>query len=203
MTAALGPCSQTFERDVLHVAIEAGDGRELWHKQIRVMIVPNPPKWPAFGAVGTKLRYDAPISVRRADGKFTSMDYAEAWNPKFKDLVVALPNGSRFVFWRGSCYIPFWAGRYNTGLCYEWAESKPPADAHDAVEPLMDKELRYSRVQIIESTAARVHVRWSYQLCDFDYKVWGSSAVEDFYFYPDGFGTRALTLHSDPEANSS
>ena len=43
----------------------------------------------------------------------------------------------------------------------------------------MDKELRYGRVRIVESTPARVHVRWSYQSCDFQYKVWGDSAVED------------------------
>jgi hypothetical protein len=115
--------------------------------------------------------------------------------------VVALPNGSRFVFWRGSSYIPFWAGRHNTGFCYEWAECQPPKDAADAVEPLMDKELRYGRVKIVESTPARVHVRWSYQSCDFNYKTWGDSAVEDFYFYPDGFGTRVLTLTCDPRAN--
>ena len=65
----------------------------------------------------------------------------------------------------------------------------------------MDKELRYGRVEIVESTAARVHVRWSYQSCDFNYKVWGDSAVEDFYFYSDGFGTRVLTLQSTPGAN--
>ncbi len=103
------------------------------------------------------------------------------------------------MFWRGSSYVPFWAGRCNTGLSYEWAETSPPADGFtDCVEPLMDKELRYGRVQIIESTTARIHVRWSYQSCDFKYKVWGDSAVEDFYFYPDGFGTRVLTLQSVP-----
>src|SRR3989442_11781602 len=62
----------------------------------------------------------------------------------------------------------------------------------------MDKELRYGRVEIIESTAARVHVCWTYQSCDFLYKVWGDEATEDFYFYPDGFGTRALTLKRGP-----
>jgi len=51
-------------------------------------------------------------------------------------------------------------------------------------------------VEILESSTARVHVRWSYQSCDFKYKIWGDSAVEDFYFYPDGFGTRVLTLQS-------
>jgi hypothetical protein len=200
-TLTLGPCSQTLRRDVLHVTIKAADGKSLWQKQIPVMIVPDPPKLPTFGAFETKLRYDAPISVRTADGKFTSMDYATAWDSKLKDVVVALPNGSRFVFWRGSSYIPFWAGRHNTGFCYEWAESLPPADATDAVEPLMDKELRYGRVKLIESTPARIHVRWSYQSCDFNYKTWGDSAVEDFYFYPDGFGTRVLTLQADPKAN--
>jgi hypothetical protein len=64
---------------------------------------------------------------------------------------------------------------------------------------LMDKELRYSRVEIIESTSARIHVRWSYQSTDFNYKVWGDAAVEDYYFYPDGFGTRVVNLKSDPK----
>ena len=65
----------------------------------------------------------------------------------------------------------------------------------------MDKELRYGRVRIMESTASRVHVRWTYQSTDFLYKVWGDQATEDYYFYPDGFGTRVLTLTSAPGAD--
>jgi hypothetical protein len=115
---------------------------------------------------------------------------------------VSLPNGSRFVFWRGSSYIPFWAGKNNTGLSYEWAETMPPpGEFVDSVEPLMDKELRYGRVEIVASTAARVHVRWTYQSCDFSYKVFGDAAYEDFYFYPDGFGTRVLNLKRTPGSN--
>ena len=163
------------------------------------MLVQQPPRWPAFGAVATKLRYDAPISVCADDGTYSSTSFEQAWDPSLQDVVVALPNGSRFVFWRGSSYVPFWTGQHNTGLSYEWAETSPPADGFaDCVEPLMDKELRYGRVTIVESTPARVHVRWSYQSCDFQYKVWGDSAVEDYYFYPDGFGTRVLTLQSEP-----
>ncbi len=127
------------------------------------------------------------------------MRFEDGWDPSLEDIVVSLPNGSRFVFWRGSCYVPFWAGRCNTGLSYEWAETSPPADGfEDCVEPLMDKELRYGRVEVVESTPVRVHVRWSYQSCDFKYKVWGDSAVEDYVFYPDGFGTRVLTLQRAP-----
>ncbi len=42
-------------------------------------------------------------------------------------------------------------------------------------------------------------MRWTYQSTDFDYKVWGDQAVEDYYFYPDGFGTRVVNLKSDPK----
>lgn len=186
-------------RDVLNVSVTAANGTELWHKKIPAMLVPSVPPRPEFGALQTKLRYDAPISLRADDGTFSSMSFEKGWDPKLQDVAVFLPNGARFVFWRGSSYVPFWAGRHNTGLSYEWAETSPPKDGYaDCVEPLMDKELRYGRVQIVESTPARVHVRWSYQSCDFKYKVWGDSAVEDFYFYRDGFGTRVLTLQSVP-----
>ncbi len=196
---ALPAVPRDRDRDTLLVSIDTAGGEHLWQKEITTTLVQQTPEWPRFGAVETKLRYDAPISVRADDGTYSPMRYEEAWSPELHDVVVALPNGSRFVFWRGSSYVPFWAGRCNTGLSYEWAETSPPADGFtDCVEPLMDKELRYGRVRIIESTPARVHVRWSYQSCDFQYKVWGDSAVEDFYFYPDGFGTRVLTLQSEP-----
>ncbi|MCU0959107.1 MAG: hypothetical protein MUF48_03300 [Pirellulaceae bacterium] len=199
---ALPPVPASGDGDVLHVSLAPAGGAELWHKAISTMLVRRRPHWPEFGAVETKLRYDAPISVRADDGTFSSMNYADAWDAKLHDTVVALPNGSRFVFWRGSSYVPFWAGRHNTALSYEWAETSPPADGfEDCVEPLMDKELRYGRVRIMESTPARIHVRWSYQSCDFKYKVWGDSAVEDYYFYRDGFGTRVLTLQSIPSGD--
>jgi len=193
----MGPASGTLTQDVLHVGIVDGAGKELWRKDTRVMLVSDPPEWPVFGALETKLRYDAPIPV--AGGK--TLSYDQGWDPKLHDVVVFFPNGARFVFWRGSSYIPFWAGRFNTGFCYEWAEGGPPASgARDCQEPLQDKELRYGRVAIVESTAARAHVRWDYQSCDLDYRVWGDFATEDYYFYPDGFGTRVLTLTSHPEA---
>jgi len=189
------------DRDVLSVVLDDGGGRVVWHETIPVMLVQNPPRRPRFGATYERLRYDAPISVREpGTGKFSSLRYEDGWKPELRDVVVWLPNGARFVFWRGSSYIPFWAGLHNTGACYEWAEIiSQPQGAVDCVEPLMDKELRYGRVEIVESTSARVHVRWSYQSTDFEYKVWGDAAVEDYYFYPDGFGTRVVNLKSDPK----
>ncbi|AMV38950.1 hypothetical protein [Planctomyces sp. SH-PL62] len=188
------------DRDVLHVALTGADGEGFWSREVPVMLVREVADRPAFGAYETKLRYDAPISVRDpATGAFSSLDYAKGWNPALQDVVVRFPNGARFVFWRGSSYVPFWAGRHNTGACYEWAEvlTRQP-DAVDCVEPLMDKELRYGRVTILESTPARVRVRWTYQSTDLNYQVWGDQAVEDYTFYPDGFGTRVVSLKTDP-----
>jgi hypothetical protein len=194
---ALAPPAQ--DRDELRVILQQ-DLRPLWVKAIPVMRVAKPTQHPRFGATYERLRYDAPISVRDPKtGTFSTMPYEQGWNPDLRDVVVWLTNGARFVFWRGSSYIPFWAGKHNTGACYEWAEIiSQPSGAVDCVEPLMDKELRYSRVEIVESTAARVHVRWTYQSTDFHYKIWGDAAVEDYYFYPDGYGTRVVNLKSDP-----
>lgn len=193
---ALHPASQTLYQDLLHVSIVDGAGQEKWRKSIRVLLVPEAPRWPSFGAAATKLRYDAPIPV--AGGR--PIDFATGWDEKLQDVVVSFPNGARFVFWRGSSYCPFWASRSNTGICYEWAElfGKHMTGVRDCVEPLQDKELRYGRVSIVASTSAHVHLRWDYQSCDLDYRVWGDFATEDYHFYPDGLGTRVLTLTARP-----
>ena len=198
---ALPEVAQGPDRDVLLVALDDGNGVKIWSTSIQVMRVAKPPRHPAFGATSERLRYDAPISVRDPKtGAFSTLPYASGWKPDLADVVVSLPNGARYVFWRGSSYIPFWATLHNTGACYEWAEiiSRQP-DATDCVEPLMDKELRYGRVSIVTSTPARVHVRWRYQSTDLLYKVWGDEVVEDYVFYPDGFGTRTVTLKANPK----
>lgn len=116
-------------RDVLHVTISEPGGRQIWEKRISAMVSEPRTDWPAFGAVETKLRYALPISVRDpATGRFSTLDYEKGWDPRLNDVVIRLPNGSRYVFWRGSSYIPFWAGRHGTGLSYEWAETTPPPD---------------------------------------------------------------------------
>jgi hypothetical protein len=188
------------DRDTLQVSLRDAKGRELWRKTIRTMLLRASPKLPAFGAIETKLRYDYPILSYSGPDEVTEIPYEKAWAPERKDVVIALPNGSRFVFWRGAAYTPFWAGKHNTGLNFEFAEAPRRPDGLDCIDAASDKELRRSRVEIIESTAARIHVRWTAQPCDLNYKVWGETATEDFYFYPDGFGSRTVTLQTEPKA---
>lgn len=188
------------DHETLHVALRDAKGRELWRKTIRTMLMRGSPKLPAFGAIETKLRYDYPLLSYSGPDKVTEIPYDQAWAPERKDVVIALPNGSRFVLWRGAAYTPFWAGKHNTALNFEFAEAPRRPDGLDCIDAASDKELRRSRVEIIESTAARVHVRWTAQPCDLNYKVWGETATEDFYFYPDGFGSRTVTLQTEPKA---
>ena len=188
------------DHDTLHVALRDAKGRELWRKTIRTMLMRGSPKLPAFGAIETKLRYDYPLLSYSGPDKVTEIPYDQAWAPERKDVVIALPNGSRFVLWRGAAYTPFWAGKHNTALNFEFAEAPRRPDGLDCIDAASDKELRRSRVEILESTAARVHVRWTAQPCDLNYKVWGETATEDFYFYPDGFGSRTVTLQTEPKA---
>ena len=200
LKVSLPPPAFATDRDTLHVAIRDAKGRELWQKTITTMLMRQPLKLPAFGAVETKLRYDYPLLSYSGPDEVTEIPYDKAWAPERKDVVVSLPNGSRFVFWRGAAYTPFWAGKHNTALNFEFAEAPERPDGVDCVDAASDKELRRSRVEIIESTAARVHVRWTAQPCDLNYKVWGESVAEDFYFYPDGFGSRTVTITSEPKA---
>lgn len=192
-----GTGSRTEKKDSLHVTIADAAGKELWQKTIRVMRVPEPPKNPRFGAVTTKLRYDAPI-LSVVNGKNTFISYEDGWDPKLQDVVVFFPNGARWVFWRGASYCPFWASRFNTGMNYQWAERFPNDDGIGFCEPLFDHELRFGRVEIVESTAVRVHVRWTYQNSSFAYRPCDDLIVEDFFFYPDGFGTRTMTVTTHP-----
>lgn len=193
------PASKNQEKDVLNIALTNNKGTQIWKKEIQVMLGKQM-QMPKFGVVETKLRYDVPI-LNVVNGKNEPLLYEKAWKNDKSDYIVCLPNGSRWVFWRGASYIPIWASRYNTGLSYEWAERISPNEGFtDCPEPLMDKELRYGYVEVVENTPARIHIRWSYQSCDFNYKVNGDFAYEDYYFYPDGTGTRVLTLTSIPEA---
>ncbi|MDD2765082.1 MAG: hypothetical protein PHE83_14040 [Opitutaceae bacterium] len=198
VTLAVGAGARAEKQDVLHVMIADAEGKALWQKIIRVMRVPDPPKNPLFGAITTKLRYDGSI-VSIVNGKDVTIPYEKGWDPKLQDVVVFFPHGARWVFWRGASYCPFWASRFNTGLSYQWAERSPASDGIGWCEPLFDHELRFGRVEIITSTPSRVHVRWTYQTSDFAYRGSGDSIVEDFCFYPDGFGTRTVTMTTPPE----
>lgn len=151
-----------------------------------------------FGAYYADLKYDADVHIYDREKNIWKK---EKWDFLWRkgphtDIVVNFPSGGKFIFWRGSGYIPFWVSSKNVGLTYEWLEASSwgrKGTYFDCIEPLQDKECRYSKVEILHSTPARVVIRWRYALIDLDYKICDDEWAEEYYYlYPDGFGTREL-----------
>ena len=144
-----------------------------------------------FGARYADLRYPAPVHVNLAE----TLPWDVLWHGRDKrDVVIDFPGRwEKFTFWRGCCYVPCWALQ-NAWLTYEWLEAEPDHyGAIGCVEPLQDKECRFSTVRIVESSPARVIVHWRYALTDRMYQIIrGEWADEYFTFYPDAVGVRKL-----------
>jgi hypothetical protein len=174
------------------------EGRSVYTSKRRLIICAAPAAGREFGAYYTDLKYDAPIRIHRnqREEKWNETSWEDIWQRgPHRDIVVAFPDGKRYVFWRGSSYAPFWYSNENVGMCYEWMETgfERGENLLDCVEPLQDKECRYSRTEIVSSTAARAVVDWRYAEADFNYKICNNEWVDETYtFYPDGFGVRKI-----------
>jgi Concanavalin A-like lectin/glucanases superfamily len=151
--------------------------------------MPSGPEGPAkFGAYYTKLKY--------------SPGWDALWRgSEFPDIIVRFDNTPiRYVFWRGTGYIPaivneknMWATdqsleHYGTGECYE---------------AMGDKQARYTHVRIIENTPARVVIHWRYALAGIKHQLlpedeygWSDWTDEYWTIYPDGIAARKQVLWS-------
>lgn len=146
----------------------------------------------AFGAYSTRLN-DTPQWERQ-------------WPvSEVADVVVRFDDQEpRFVFWRGTSYIPCWATYDGAWFTNEFFERRGGAESGTVsmVEPMSDKQCRYSHVRILENTDARVVIHWRYAPTDLEYSMafmdeeshWGDWADEVYYLYPDAVGTRKATL---------
>ncbi|MBP6943571.1 MAG: hypothetical protein KBB79_01660 [Candidatus Omnitrophica bacterium] len=105
---------------------------------------------------------------------------------------------SKFVFWSEAEYIPWWHIDDKCAVYYEFVEIWG-GGTEGCCEPMGDRLLRWSSVDIVESNKARVIVHWRYLLADPEYKWWGLDPVDRPYvdewytFYPDGVGVRKVT----------
>ncbi len=147
-----------------------------------------------FGAVHAKLKY--------------TLEWDRRWRvSEDADVVVQFDEGPyKFVFWRGCSYIPCWATKH-TGPWFtnEFFERRGWLGGGDSMmEPMSDKQCRYSHVRVVENHDARVVVHWRYTPCDLNYNVgyidpetnWSDWADEYWTIYPDGIAMRKATLFS-------
>ncbi len=158
--------------------------------------LPSGPKGPGpFGAYYTHLKY--------------SPEWDKPWRVgDHPDVIVRFDNGGhKFVFWRGTSYIPCWVTDTEIWYTNEFVERRGhhSPNTEGCVEPMSDKQCRYSHVRIIESNDARVVVHWRYAPVDVDYEHpfidgdngWFDWVDEYYVIYPDATGIRAITVHSN------
>ncbi len=147
----------------------------------------------------------------RAPGEFgayyTRLRYTDAWEKPWRvgdtaDVVVRFDDGGhRFVFWRGTSYIPCWVTDNGIWYTNEFCETSG-GGTEGCAEPMSDKHGRYTHVRILESTAARAVVHWRYALTDVHYRIaftdpktgWGDWADEIYTIYPDAVAVRKIVL---------
>lgn len=117
-------------------------------------------------------------------------------------VVVEFDKPWRFVFWDKAQYIGCVDVGEGVWFTSEWCETNSPNDLH-CYEPIMDKQLRWSKVQILESGPARTRVRWEYALNDMRYRVFhGNTRAEEIYtIYPDGVAVREVVLWPGTQNN--
>lgn len=148
----------------------------------------GPEGFSAFGAFYTRLKYSPGW-----DSLWRGSDYP--------DIVVRFANSPvRYVFWRGTGYIPAIVNEKNQWMSDQSLEHYGTGECYEAMG---DKQTRYSHVRLIENTAARVVIHWRYtlagihhQLLHMDENGWGDWVDEYWTIYPDGIAARKQVLWS-------
>lgn len=163
------------------------------HKKMPLRLPSGPKGKSRFGAYYTTLKYD--------------LQWDKLWKVKnHADVIVRFDKyDHRFVFWRGTSYIPCWATYDGAWYTNEFFERRGYLGGCDSMcEPMSDKQCRYSHPRIIETSNARVVIHWRYSPVDLNYKQpyrdpmtgWGDWCDEYYYIYPDSVGVRKATIHT-------
>lgn len=109
---------------------------------------------------------------------------------------VRFPFDAEFVFWRGANYMPWWEMN-QLAISYQGMEVWG-GGGQGCNEVMQDRECRYSRVELLENSPARVVVHWRYALADAHYFIFHNEWVDEYFtFYPDGSGARVVTLQAN------
>jgi len=164
------------------------------HEQIPLTLPSGPAGPGRFGAYYARLKY--------------SLEWDKPWRvANHPDVVVQFDDGGhKFVFWRGTSYIPCWVSDAGVWYTNEFVERRGhhSPNTEGCVEPMSDKQCRFSRVRIIESNDARVVVHWRYAPVDVRYNHpfidpltgWGDWVDEYYTIYPDAVGVRKITVYT-------
>lgn len=143
---------------------------------------------------------------------YTRLNYTEEWEKPWRvgpytDVVVCFPNSDAgFLFWHGAGYIPHWVTENGIWYNNQFVERSSVGikETTGCVEPMSDKQCRYSQVRIIQDNNARKVIHWRYAPVDVQYRHpyvdpatgWYDWVDEYYFLYPDAVATREATLYS-------
>jgi hypothetical protein len=140
---------------------------------------------------------------------YTKLEYYEEWDSLWRvgpytDVIVRFDQTPcKYIFWRGTNYIPCWVTDNDLWFTNEFNETWTN-ETTGCCEPMSDKQCRHSHVRIIENHDARIVIHWRQALIDVLYKFariskdtnWGDWSDEIHTIYPDGISVRKVTLYS-------
>ena len=149
-------------------------------------------------------------------GTYTNLNYFETWDNMWRfgiypDVVVASDlNPVKFVFWKGTNYIPCMVNDKNQYYSNEFNETWYTSGGSGCQEPMSDKKLLTTHARIIENSPARTVVEWRVALMDTKSNIqanydsisnWGDWTDWLFYIYPDGLAVKHMRLYTSGKLN--
>ncbi len=154
-----------------------------------------------------------PAGPGRFGAYYATLHYQDTWDRLRRlgpssDVVVRFDESPvRLVFWQGANYIPAWVTENGKWYTDEFTETYVRTGCPDGgdCEPMSDKQSRYSRVNIVESNAARAVIHWRYALSEVEryHGAWADPLTGWFQWtdeywtvYPDGIAVRKQVVHN-------
>jgi len=142
---------------------------------------------------------------------YTCLNFHKTWDGlwrtgKYSDIVVTFDKQPwRFVFWRGTRYLPSLVTDY--GRSGIWSnDQSPEVYTGRCYEHMSDMLCRYSKIRLISSSPARVIIHWRNASADITYrwpklndKEQGIWTDEYWTIYPDGTSVRYQLLHNSTQ----
>jgi hypothetical protein len=146
---------------------------------------------------------------------YTNLKFYETWDNLWRfgdypDVVVEFDSSpAKFVFWRGTGYIPMLVNEKGYWYSNEFNETWGKSGGQGCQEPMSDKESYHNHVRIIENTPARVVVQWRFPLVDVRHVIanyndqtgWGDWSDWYYTIYPDGVAVKTMHLWTDGQRN--
>ena len=162
-----------------------------------------------------KRRLPAGENRKEFGAYYTHLKFYDVWDNLWRfsehpDVVVEFnKNPNKFIFWRGTGYIPMMVNESGQWYSNEFNETWNKTGGEGCQEPMSDKEAYTNHVRIIENTPARAVVQWRYPLIDVKHVManyeeeygWCDWSDWYYYIYPDGIAVKTMHLWTHGERN--